>query len=194
MDPIEQVRVFAETADLEGKWSSARQMMSSKAKPNGELFYSLLQQGFESLGHIAEKGDDSDRLIAIDLLVRIPASMKNNKRVQEIASDFRRRSLSLPLPPLSIISEKKSLPGSAKPAEVRENVAEALKDASGDWVLPYVFRALGDEDRSQRCRIALARELASKERSIDKWLELLLQEPGLQAASERDMETAAGRL
>jgi hypothetical protein len=68
MDPIEQVRAFAEAADLEGKWSSARQMMSSKAKPNGELFYSLLQQGFEGLGHIAEKGDDFDRLVAIDLL------------------------------------------------------------------------------------------------------------------------------
>jgi hypothetical protein len=99
MDPIEQVRAFAEATDLEGKWSSARQMMSSKAKPNGELFYSLLQQGFEGLGHIAEKGDDSDRLVATDLLVRMPASMKNNKRVQEIATDVRRRSLSLPLPP-----------------------------------------------------------------------------------------------
>ena len=65
MDPIEQVRAFAEAADLEGKWSSARQMMSLKAKPNGELFYSLLQQGFEGLGHIAEKGDDSDRLVAM---------------------------------------------------------------------------------------------------------------------------------
>ena len=33
MDPIEQVRAFAEATDLEGKWSSARQMMSSKAIP-----------------------------------------------------------------------------------------------------------------------------------------------------------------
>jgi hypothetical protein len=33
MDPIDQVRAFAEATDLEGKWSSARQMMSSKAKP-----------------------------------------------------------------------------------------------------------------------------------------------------------------
>lgn len=50
MDPIEQVRAFAEATDLEGKWSSARQMMSSRAKPNGDLFYSLLQQGFEGVG------------------------------------------------------------------------------------------------------------------------------------------------
>jgi hypothetical protein len=33
MDPIEQVRAFAEATHLEEKWSSARQMMSSKAKP-----------------------------------------------------------------------------------------------------------------------------------------------------------------
>ena len=58
MDPIEQVRVFAEATDLEGKWSSARQMMSSKVKPNGEAFYSLLQQGLESLGHVVRSGDD----------------------------------------------------------------------------------------------------------------------------------------
>jgi hypothetical protein len=104
LDPIESVRAFAEATDLEGKWSSARQMMSSKVKPNGESFYSLLQQGFQDLGHIAGQGDDSDRLVAIDLLVRIPASMKNNKRVQELATDVRRRALALPLPPLSTIS------------------------------------------------------------------------------------------
>jgi len=94
-------------------------MMGSKAKPNGESFYSLLQQGFEGLANISERGDDSDRLVAIDILARIPASMKNNKRVQELASDVRRRFLSRPLPALSIISEKRSLSGSAKPAEVR---------------------------------------------------------------------------
>jgi hypothetical protein len=95
---------------------------------------------------------------------------------------------------LSIISEKKSLPGSAKPAEVRENVAEALKDAAGDWVLPYVFKALGDEDRSQRCRLALAREIAAQEPSIDSWFERLLEGPGLCDISGRDTEIAAGRL
>ena len=51
MDPVEQVRAFAEASHLEEKWSSARQMMSSKAKPNGEQFYLLLKQGFEGLGH-----------------------------------------------------------------------------------------------------------------------------------------------
>jgi hypothetical protein len=50
MDPIEQVRAFAGTSHLDEKWSSARQMMSSKAKPNGEEFYLLLKQGFEGLG------------------------------------------------------------------------------------------------------------------------------------------------
>jgi hypothetical protein len=50
MDPIEQVRAFAEDSSREEKWSSARQMMSSKANPNGELFYPLLQQEFEGLG------------------------------------------------------------------------------------------------------------------------------------------------
>jgi hypothetical protein len=113
--------------------------------------------------------------------------------VQTIASDVRRASLTSPLPPLSLISDSKSLPG-AKPAEVRENVAEALKDASGQWVLPYIFKALADEDRSQRCRLALAREIAAQEPSIDSWFERLLEEPGLCDTSGRDLDLAAGRL
>ena len=60
-----------------------------------------------------------------------------------MASDVRRASLLLPLPPMSIISEKKSLPDTAKPAEIRENIAEALKDASGDWVLILCLQIIG---------------------------------------------------
>lgn len=60
--------------------------------------------------------------------------------------------------------------------------------------LPYVFRALGDEDRSQRCRLALAREIAAQEPSIDSWFERLLEEPGLCDVSGRDLEIPAGRL
>jgi hypothetical protein len=93
--------------------------------------------------------------------------------------DVRRTSLSLPLPPLSIISEKNLFPGVQSRQRLERTLREALKDASGDWVLPYVFRALGDEDRSQRCQLALAREIAAQEPSIDSWFERLLEEPGL---------------
>jgi hypothetical protein len=192
MNPLEQVQAFADAVSLEDKWLCARDLMSTKAKPNGEEFYSFLKKGFEDLGQIAKSSDDSGRLVAVDLLVRLPASMKNNKRVQTLALEVRRKVLSAPIPMLLVISETKTLPGNGKPAEVRENVAESLKDASGEWVCPYLFRALAGEDRSQRCRLALAKEIAAREHSIDGWLEHLLDEPAL--GTDRDLDGAVARL
>ena len=192
MNPLEQIQAFADALSLEEKWLCARDLMSTKAKPNGEIFFSLLEKGFEDLGQIARSSDDVSRLVAIDLLVRLPASMKNNKRVQSMALEVRRKILSAPIPMLLMISETKKLPGNGKPAEVRENVAESLKDATGEWVCPYLFRALSGEDRSQRCRLALAKEIAAREYSIDRWFEFLLDEPGLSA--DRDLTVAVTRL
>jgi hypothetical protein len=73
MDPIEQVRAFGEAIDLDDKWSTARQLKSSKVKPSGEEFYALLGQGFNGLGRLVQSGDDPSRLIALDLLVRLAA-------------------------------------------------------------------------------------------------------------------------
>jgi hypothetical protein len=194
MNSLEQVRNLAAAPTLGEKWSVARKMMSSKAKPEGDEFYQDLQDALEGLGRIAQSGDDISRLVAIDLLVRLPASMKNNKRVQEISSTVRQAVLSLPLPPLALISETRDLPDGAKPAEIRENVAVALNDASGEWVLPFAFRAFGDEDRSQRCRLALAREIALRSFEVDSWFDRLLEEPSLDKISERDPVAAAARL
>jgi len=192
MKPLEQVQALADAVSLEDKWLCARDLMSTKAKPSGEEFYSLLKKSFQDLEQIAISEDDSSRLVAVDLLVRLPASMKNNKRVQVMALEVRQRVLSAPIPALGVISETKTLPGNGKPAEVRENVADALKDASGEWVSPYLFQALSSEDRSQRCRVALAKEVAARERSIDNWFERLLDEPRLTA--ERDLENATNKI
>ena len=71
------------------------------------------------------------------------------------------------------------MPPEAKAAEVRENVAVALAYASGDWVLRYVVRALAEEDRSQRCRLELTRQLAAREKSVLLWLTRLGEQPAI---------------
>ena len=43
------------------------------------------------------------------------------------------------------IAESRTLPAEAKPAEIRENIAIALRQASGSWVLGYVVKALARE-------------------------------------------------
>jgi hypothetical protein len=89
------------------------------------------------------------------------------------------------LPPLSIVTDKKELPPTAEPAEIRENIAKALAQANGDWVVSYIMRSLAEEDRSQRCRHALAQELARRVSLVDRWLDDLLKEPALRDLAEK---------
>ena len=71
------------------------------------------------------------------------------------------------------ISETRGLPAEAKPAELREDIAAALEHASGSWVMGYVVEALAREDRSNRCRIELCRQLAIRDRNLGRWIENL---------------------
>jgi hypothetical protein len=114
--------------------------------------------------------------------------MKNNKRVQTLARDVRVEVLQSAPPALAVAAGKRTLPGNAEPAEVRENVAVALRDASGGWVFGYALEALWEEERSQRCRLALAREIAAREPLIDNWLRSLIR---AKEASDRDLERGA---
>jgi hypothetical protein len=87
MDPIEQVRAFAEATDLEGKWNSARQLMSSKVKPNGEDFYSLLQEALENLGLILTRSDLNT--VIIDAISKLePTRSIENGAIELIKSLF----------------------------------------------------------------------------------------------------------
>ena len=172
-------------------WHSSRLLMRDKRRGTaaGEP---LLLKALQRLSEWAARGNDVHRLVAIDLLVRIPASIR---KIQRVAQPLRAEVLRLPIPPLSIIAEKKDLPDGAEPAEIRENVAKALTDATGEWVLPYVIRAIAEEDRSQRCRIALAGQIAKRAPDIDEWLDRLLKESAIQSLAEKaGLETATARL
>jgi hypothetical protein len=191
VNSIGLANAFAAAVGIEGKWEAARALMSQKGKPTEEQFYAALTAAFSGLAEIARLGAPIDRLVALDLLVRVPASMKNNKRVQNMARDIRHQVLDAAPPPLSLVVGKRDLPGNAEPAEIRENVAAALNDASGDWVFQYAIEAILEEERSQRCRLALAREIAAREPSIDRWLASLLKKRSSALRSSEQVEEAA---
>ncbi len=181
----------ANGASLAEVWDSSRRLMRDKGRGNAAAD-PLLVQGLRRLSEWSLQGNDVHRLVALDLLVRIPASIR---KIARIAQPLRKEALRLPIPPLSIIAEKKDLPDGAEPAEIRENVAKALADAAGDWVLPYVVRAIAEEDRSQRCRIALAGQIAQRTSNIDEWFDRLLKESAIQNLAEKaGIETATARL
>ncbi|MEA2878503.1 MAG: hypothetical protein QOF14_3699 [Hyphomicrobiales bacterium] len=172
-------------------WQAARRLMSDKRRSSATADPRLVE-GLRRLGGWAATGSGAERLIAIDLLVRIPASIR---KLERTALPFRAEALRTPIPPLSIIAEKKNLPEGAEPAEIRENVAKALTDAEGEWVFSYAVQAFAEEDRSQRCRLALAAQIARRSPNIDDWLTGILQERSLRSLSETsNIDNAAARL
>jgi len=182
---------LANGPSLVAVWDSSRRLMRDKGRGAAADDPQLLQ-GLRRLSEWATTESALHRLVAIDLLVRIPASIR---KIARAAQALRQEVLRLPIPALSIIVEKRDLPDGAEPAEVRENVAKALADATGDWVLPYVIRAIAEEDRSQRCRVALAGQIAQRTSNIDEWFDSLLKESTIQTLSERaGKEAGAARL
>src|SRR5262249_15577523 len=42
---------------------------------------------------------------------------------------------------------------------------QALEEARGDWVVPYLIKSRAEEDRSQRCRLVLSTNRRARSRS-----------------------------
>lgn len=155
------------------QWDAARRLMASK-KLQGSAADHIFTEAFDSLALAAQEGESLDRILAVDLIVRMSAAART---LQGRASGLLRTALRCPLPPAWIVSDTATLPAGAKPAEIRENVAQALAHASGEWVSSYLVQALAREDRSQRCRIELCRQLLARDPSIGDWLRSLTREP-----------------
>lgn len=172
-DLTDALSSFAHGASLAEIWESARRFMLSKRRAS-IAENPLFQLGLERLKYHVIAGAPIDKLIAVDLLVRVPASIR---KAQPVAKAYRSEVLAQPLPPLSIVFEKKGLPATAEPAEIRENVAKALDDADGEWVIDYAIQAFAEEDRSQRCRIALSRQIAKRLPVVEHWFEQILKQP-----------------
>lgn len=182
---------FANGPTVADRWTAARELMAARQLvPVADT--DEFDSGFRAVGEEARAGNNIARLIAVDLVVRLSRFVK---KLAPIAEEILRDALTDDLPSASLLGESKLLPEGAKPAELRENLAIALKYASGDWVVPYVVRTLVDEERSQRCRLELARQLAAREQSIDRWLSWIVElSPPEIFRAEGNLENAAARL
>ena len=173
METNSDLEDFLAAQTVSQRWDAARRLMASK-RLQSLATNQTFAQAFASLGTIALEGNPLDRLLAIDLLVRIPAAAKG---IQGSATKLLSVALQYPLPPAWAVSDTTGLPTGAKPAEVRENVAQALTWATGDWVTQYVVDSLAREDRSQRCRTELCRQLLARNKAAGSWFRALSREP-----------------
>ncbi|MGH7070453.1 MAG: hypothetical protein ACREFO_10615 [Acetobacteraceae bacterium] len=173
MDERSALADFVSAGRVAQRWDAARRLMAAKRLPASATDPEFTRS-FEALASDAQQGDSLDRLLAVDLLVRISAAAKPLKKP---ATALLSAALAHPLPPVWMISEAAILPAGAKPAGVRENVALALTHASGDWVLTYLVQALAREDRSQRCRLQICRQMLVRETRVGEWLRALEREP-----------------
>ena len=139
------------------------------------------QKGWGAILADVSTSSGVERLLHIDLLVRVSAFVKKLRIETEQAL---KSTLSAPLPSLDIVASSANLPEGAKSAEIRENVAIALRYASGEWIDDYLIESLANEDRSQRCRIRLVDCLARRLPRIDTWMERLANQ-----ASLRNLQT-----
>ena len=182
---------FSGGSTINDRWVAARELMA-KRQLVSVAETDEFQSGFLSLGDEARSGSDISRLVAVDLMIRLS---KFRKKLRPVAAKVLRTALTDDFPPISLLGSADVLPNGAKSAELRENVATALKYASGDWIIPYVIKALVDEDRSQRCRLELARQLAAREQSIDQWLDWIVKSPLAERThAEENPESAATKL
>jgi hypothetical protein len=84
-------------------WHSSRLLMRDKRRGTaaGEP---LLLKALQRLSEWAARGNDVHRLVAIDLLVRIPASIR---KIQRVAQPLRAEVLRLPIPPYRLSLRKR---------------------------------------------------------------------------------------
>ncbi len=174
----ELTQQFSKAESVTEIWSAARQIMAKRLLPalvDDPLFLS----GFDRLEEFASVDSDIDRLLAIDLLVRLPAA---SKKLANRAEAHLSSALTRVLPPLYELHDASRLPDQAKPADIRENIAIGLKLASGKWVEDYLSDSIVYEQQSQRTREALITELVQRTESFNDLIRKL------QASFERNTQ------
>lgn len=112
------------------RWTGARLLMAEK-KLNDFVGTESFDRVWSDLIQGIERSDELERLLYVDLVIRISSFIKKLKRKVEAQLPL---ALSRPLPCLAQVSNTKALPDEAKPAEIRENVALALAYADGDYI------------------------------------------------------------
>jgi len=181
-DDDTELNRFALGPSVADRWIAARELMAVR-KLLDNIDTGAFDSGLASISETAKSGQDIERLIAIDLLMRLAGFVK---KITPKIENTLRDALQTQIPPLGLLEASNRLPEGAKSAELRENIANALRHASGDWVLPYTLEALLCEDRSQRSRVELAGRLVERENNVDNWFVSITELPVKQLVGPPD--------
>lgn len=140
---------FANAGKMEGRISSLKELMKG-----GTIHLVQDDPRFaEGIGGAIEEvrsgGDPKQKLLALSVIARIASRLKSkrNELKQAIAVD-----LKAPPPKLSGLSD----------AEDRAYVAQALRWAAGEWLIPYLGRSIVEEETGEKARGELVRVLLEK--------------------------------
>ena len=182
---------FRDGPSIGSRWSAARELMASrKFIPYVES--EDFRLGWTTLLKGAATSEGLDRLLHIDLIVRISSFVK---RLKSETATALRAALGTPLPSLDCVVASNELPLDAKPVEIRENIAISLLYANNTWVYDYIIESLANEERSQRCRTRLVECLVSQTPYVNVWMDDLMNQGSLRRLQrESNSNTAAKRL
>ena len=135
---------FSSGSSINDRWVAARDLMATQ-RLMSVAETDKFQAAFLSIGDKARYGSDIERLVAVDLVIRLSNFVKG--QLSRVAKDILSKAITDDFLPVSLLSETEILPNGAKSAELRENVVIALQHASGDWVIPYLTCPLGTKIR-----------------------------------------------
>ena len=161
---------FAYSDSILEIWSAARELMANRLLSE-YIDVPIFLDAFDRILKFSIAGSSIDRLLAIDLLVRLPAA---SKKLSARAEVHLNESLRVELPPLHFVNNHSNLPKHAKPADIRENIALGLKHAQGEWVENYLLKSIVNEHQSQRTREVLINELVTRSDQLSALLETLI--------------------
>ena len=147
------LQLFAEAKPMELKARSLKELMK------GGTIHSVRDdprfgKGIEDAAmHVQSSAEPKQKLLALTVLARIASRIKakRNDLVQKMET-----ILQTPLPGLPELDD----------AEDRAYAAQALKWASGDWIVPYLARSIVEEESGEKARATLVQILLMKSSNL----------------------------
>src|SRR5262249_46630112 len=113
--PTHFLTQFEKAATIADQWTAARELMAAR-QLTSQIGSDEFVRGFDCLCLAEKERVGVDRLIAVDLIVRLS---KFAKKLMPKAQGALTAALATELPPSWLLVHSKSLPPVAKPAEVR---------------------------------------------------------------------------
>lgn len=141
--PIDEAfDLYATTTDPRARQRAFSELVTLKALPR-QIEDPRFSLGFEGWRLLLKQPDatEEERLLSVAELVRTGQIIKAKHWAERIAKAIE-QALVEPLPPCSLLRD----------ADERLNVARACSASTAEWMLPYIARAIAEEDAGEKAR------------------------------------------